>query len=179
MADPVTAAVVIGGLTAATSAVQASQQNDAAKDAEKAQRRAAATQTKQLEDAATVEREKRIQEQRRISARLRVAAGESGLSLGSGTSLALQNQTESDLDRNLGLIDQNLENQSLRVQSGAEANIASLQSSLQNPLLSGFSGGLGGASTGLQIGGALQTATTPPPDPNTSALYQSPGVRNA
>lgn len=176
MADPVTAAVAIGGLLAGTSVFQAREQNKAIEKAEGAQRRAASVQTKQLEDAAAVEREKRIMEQRRISARLRVAAGESGLSLGSGTSLALQNQTVADLDRNLGILDQNLRNETLRVQSGAEANIASLQSSVQNPLLSGVTGGLGGALTGLAIGGAIQTASTPSGlDPNTLALYR-PGV---
>lgn len=177
MADPITIAVAVGGLLAGTSAVQASQQNKAIKKAEGAQRRSAAVQTKQLEDAASLEREKRIMEQRRINSRLRVAAGESGLSLGTGTSMALQNQTMADLDRNLGLIDQNLRNQTLRVQSGADANIASLQSSRQNMLLSGISGGLDGALTGLQIGGAIDTALSPEqPQPDTTALYRS-GVR--
>jgi len=177
MAVSIPALVAIGtGVLGVSSVAQAIQQNDAAKKAESAQRRAAAVQQDQLRAAADVERTKRIEEQRRISARLRVAAGESGLSLGGGTVNALQFQTESDLETNLGLIDQNLDNQILAVQSGAEANIASLQSSVSNPLFAGLSGAIGGALTGLQLGQGIQSLQEPTLDPaNTLALYQ-PGA---
>lgn len=160
MADPFTTALIIGGLTATTSAIQAERQNKATKRAAASQAESARIQTQQLRDSAAVERDKRIQEQRRISARLRVAAGESGLSLGSGTPLALQNQTQTDLNTNLGLLDQNLDSQILAVQSGAQANIHALEAQTINPLLATFTGGLSGASTGLSIGTAIKEART-------------------
>ena len=158
MASAVGAALVLGGVGAVTSAVAAERQNDANSRARRSQQQAAAVQTQQLEDAAAVEREKRLQDQRRIAARLRVAAGESGLALGSGTAEALQQQTQTDLSTNLGLIDQNLANQTLAVESGLEANLAALEAQEINPLIATFTGGLGGASTGLAIGSALQEA---------------------
>lgn len=156
MSDPVIWGLVIGGIGAATSAVQAREQNKAIKKSAASQRQAAAIQVGQLQDAAEVERDKRIQDQRRISARLRVAAGESGLALGVGTPLALQNQTQADLDTNLGILDRNLNSQIAAVNTGAQANINALDAQQINPLLATFTGGMGGASTGLSIGGAIK-----------------------
>lgn len=151
---------IFGGIGAATSAVQASKQNKALKNAAASQSQAAAIQTTQLTDAAAVEREKRIDDQRRIAARLRVASGEAGLSLGSGTSLALQNQSVSDLSTNLSILERNLQSQIAAVNTGAQANINALEAQTINPLLAGYSGGLGGATTGLSIGGAIREART-------------------
>lgn len=148
--------LIISAAGAATTAVQAERQNDANDEARRERKKSADLQINQLNKASEVEREKRIDEQRRIAARLRVASGESGLSLGGGTPLALQNQTQFDLDRNLGILDENTKNQSALIRSGARADINALSARDINPLLASYTGGLSGASTGLAIVGAIE-----------------------
>lgn len=148
---------------------QARAQNKAIQRSMNSQAQAAGIQQEQLVEQAAVER-RRIQNQtQQIEGRLRVAAGESGVGLG-GSMEALGRQAQIDQATNLAILDSNLDNQQQRVQSGLEANLASLSAQTQNPLLAGLVGGINGLQTGLSIGNAFtqneRLANTPEPQLN-------------
>ena len=144
------------GVTTYLSIEQAQAQNAAIRNAQASQGRAAAVQQEQLVEQAAVER-RRIQNQtQQIEGRLRVAAGESGVGLG-GSIEALGRQAQIDQATNLAILDSNLDNEQRRVQSGLEANLASLAAGQQNPLLAGLMGGLGGLQTGLSIASGIES----------------------
>ena len=167
----VEAAVAIGAVSAAVSAgvayEGAQRQNKAAKKAIESQNRAAATQTRQVNAAAALEAQKIAAQNARIRGLLRVTAAEQG---GEGGSFdALMRQTAQDEALNLSILETNRKNQISAVLSGAEANLIALTSKLTNPLVDGAIGGIGGFSTGLQIGGAVNELNDPnKPDPRGS-----------
>jgi len=141
-------ALSLGGIGAASSANAARQQNRAIERSFESQSRATETKQNQLAEAAALEKRKRINEAAQIEGRIRVAQG-----AGTAGNIRLLQQAN-DLNRSidLSIIDRNFSNQIDLVQSGFEANIESLASRTQSPLLSGFSGGLSGVQTGLSIG---------------------------
>ena len=168
MADPVTAALVIGGVTAAASAgiayEGAARQNKAANKAIESQNKAASTQTRQINTAAALEAEKRRAEAAKIRALLRVNAADNG---GEGGSFdALINQANQDEALNMSILEANRKNQLAAVLSGAEANLIALSSKLTTPILDSGLAGISGFSTGLQIGGAVNQLNY---DPNKGA----------
>jgi hypothetical protein len=141
------ALAIAGG---AASTVSATQQNRAIKKSMRAAEKNAEITRKQLGDAAELERRKLLQEAGQIRGRLRTSAAESGLAF-TGAYAALERQAAIDEATNRAIIDQNEYNQTLRLYSGLEADLASLASRGQNALLSLIQGGLTGASTGLAI----------------------------
>lgn len=152
--DPISlAAITIAttGLSAGAQVVGAQQQNKAIKRAAAANSRAAEVKSKQVNDAARVERFKRINEANMVRGRLRVAGSASG----GGQFASLLRQAQYDETINQQILDQNTYNELLAVRSGLDANLASLQSQMQSPILSGFIGAIQGASTGLQIGSGI------------------------
>lgn len=164
----VEAAVAIGAVSAAVSAgvayEGAQRQNKAAKKAIESQNRATSAQTRQVNTAAALEAEKRRSEAAKIRALLRVTAADRG---GEGGSFdALINQTNQDEALNMSILETNRKNQIASVLSGAEANLIALTSKMTNPLVDGAIGGIGGFSTGLQIGGAVNQLSY---DPNKGA----------
>lgn len=142
----------------ATSAYSASQQNKSIQASMDAQAQSANTQQSQLAAQAGVERKKRQQESAQIEGRLRVAAGEAGTNIDSGSYQALVRQNDYDLAYNEQILNQNYDNQIALVRSGADANFASLQSQSQNVMISGFQGALSGLSTGLSIANGISNA---------------------
>ena len=163
------ALAIAGG---ATSAVGAAQQNRAVKRSQDAARKNAEITRKQLGDAADLEVRKNQQESGRVRGRLRTAAAESGLEF-TGSYDTLERQAAIDEATNLAIINQNEYNQTMRIYSGLESELASLQSRSQNVLLSSVSGAISGASTGLSIKNALGTggggdSPLDVPDPSTT-----------
>lgn len=163
MADGgVTAALIIGGISAATSAGiaydSAQRQNRATRKAVNLQQQAAIRQKRQVNDAAALEMEKRRAEAARIRALLRVTSGDEGEG---GSFDALIRQADYDESLNKSIIETNRRNQISAVASGAEANILNLSSRMSNALLDSLTAGIGGFSTGLQIGGAVNELRDP------------------
>jgi hypothetical protein len=162
------AAVTLAATAASTtmSVMAASQQNQAIAASMKAQQEATRAQQQQLADQVGMEKEKVRRQTGQIIGRMRVAGGESGLGFG-GSMQALQQQANMDMGMNLQAMDQNYWNQIGAVQSGHRANMAQMQGQVQNPLIAGFTGGLTGMSTGLQIGGGIESfgrmVSTPKP----------------
>ena len=169
MADGgVSAALIIGAVSAAASAgvayEGAQRQNKAAKKAIESQNRAAATQTRQVQSAAELEKQKIAAQSARTRALLRVSAADNG---GEGGSFdALMQQTAQDEALNLSILEANRKNQLAAVLSGAEANLIALSSKLTTPILDSGLAGISGFSTGLQIGGAVNQLNY---DPNKGA----------
>lgn len=155
-------AIAAAGAGAGLSFVQAQQQNRAIKKAEEATRRSADVQSRQTNDQASVERQKRLNENAQVKARLSLLAGETGLQTGDYSGLFQQAGT--DLTTNLDILNQNLRNQLDLISSGRDANLAELGARKQNAFLSTLSGGLSGLQTGLSIASLSnslgQTGTT-------------------
>jgi hypothetical protein len=86
---------------------------------------------------------------------MRVAAAAAGIAPDVGVFSALAQQEAFDYAINQSVMKQNTRNQIASVLSGGAANIAQIRSQMQNPLLSGISGAIQGAQTGLAIGGAV------------------------
>jgi|AACY02.16.fsa_nt_gi hypothetical protein len=166
----IAAAVSIGATIASTAGAiaSASARNAAIRRSMQAQARAAQTQRRQLSEQAGIEIQKEERRAQQIQGRLRVASGEAGVGIGGSYSL-LQQQAAFDQGRNVDIVNQNLQNQADLVSTGAQANLASMSSNYQSPILSGFTGALSGLSTGLSIGGAVNSfdrlGNTPEPEP--------------
>lgn len=154
----ITIPLAIGTALAGTamSVMQASAQNAAIQQSMKAQQDATRAQQAQLADQAGLEKEKIRRQTGQVIGRLRVAGGEAGLGFG-GTMDALQQQANMDMGMNLSAMDQGYWNQIGALHSNHRASMAQMRGQAQNPLLSGFMGGLSGLSTGLQIGGAIES----------------------
>lgn len=156
MGDPATA-LVIGStvFSGITSASAARQQNRAIRRSQESAARAAQVQTRQVTQQNEVERLRRLRESAQLRGRLRVAAGGSGFTT-SGSFARIEQQIDTDLNLNLGILENNLSNNINAIESGLEVQTSNLQAGVQNPLVSAFTGLLGGASTGLSIVSAGQ-----------------------
>ncbi len=162
--DPVTLGVLAVGLAAAgagTSVMAARSQNKAIEQQMDAQAKAAGIQQQQLTQQAAVEQTQREREADAIRGRIRVANAESGFGTGGGTFGALMQQADFDEAFNLQILDNNLSNNLAAVKTGADANLASLESKTQNVLLQGITGAIGGASTGLSLGQGINNIMKP------------------
>lgn len=150
--DPASVALlaITAGLGAAGSAAQASSQNRAARRSAAAAREGAKVQSKQLAEAADLERRKYQRERDRIIGRLRVTAADAGGFAGAFDDLVAQ--AEIDTAINEAIIDRNFTHQKRRVASGLNADLATISAHTQNALLATLSGSLSGLASGLQIG---------------------------
>lgn len=156
--DPVTIsalAIAASAASAGSAAYAADRQNKLAGKAKKQARRAAEIQRDQIAAQAEQERQSRIKEAEQIRGRLRVAAAENGISTGN-TFEALIRQNDFDLATDLSTLNRNLANNNARVQSGLAAEEIAIKSSRRNPLIEGFTSGLGGFSSGLSIGNGIR-----------------------
>lgn len=153
----IAAPLVIGStiFSGLTSASAARQQNRAIRRSQESAQRAASVQTRQVTQQNQVEKLRRLREAGQLRGRLRVAAGGSGFTT-SGSFARIEQQIDTDLNLNLGILENNLSNNINAIQSGLDVQTAGLQSGVSNPLVSAFTGLLGGASTGLSIVSAGQ-----------------------
>jgi hypothetical protein len=145
----------------------------------KSQREATIEQQQQLAERAGLERLRNERQAAQAMGRIRASAAESGVSLASGSVMSLENQAIADQTLNQQIIDQNFQNQVARVRSGAEANLATLSSQHQSPILAGISGALGGAQTGLAIGQSVQEFAnlSQTPRPQQTPTFTPPRIR--
>lgn len=157
--DPFTAALTVGTAVAGAglSAYGANQRNKAVGRSMDAAGRAATIETQQEAAAAKLERAKRAREAEVASGRIQVLAAERGVGP-SGSVAALENQVAQDQAAGDAITNQNLASQSARVRSNFDSTITSLKSQVQNGFLAALQGGFTGATTGLQISGALSSA---------------------
>ncbi len=146
--DPVSIALITAGVTGAVGVAGAVEQNRQADKRDDAARTAADTQTQQLRNQAELEAAKRVREARLLRGAI--------LARDSTAGDALLDQVDADLALNLGILGQNRDNALARVASGLEADLASSQRT--NPLLSGLTGGLQGASAGIGIASGVTAA---------------------
>lgn len=176
MGAAATLPLAIGGSVfgAATSVLGAQSQNDAARKSMRSVNRALTTQTQQTQASAALERAKRINEARRIRGRLTVAAGDMGTTIASLGNLDRQIDADSLLDQ--AIISTNERNQIAAIRSAAQAQMVELAARQRNLVLSGLSGALQGASTGLSIGGGIESLTAQPPINTESALSVGRGL---
>lgn len=120
MCEPVTATTaVMMAVTAASAAYGMYATNEAAKDQEKANRKAQAVQDEQIQSQASVEANARIQQAREERARLRAASAESGVM---GISITdLLDNVDMQAGTDVALISQNMNNrrEASRVELGS------------------------------------------------------------
>lgn len=148
----VAVAIATAAAGAGTSAYSAVQQNQAIKRQSNSVRDAAATQARQLQEQASVERQKRAREAQQVRGRLAALSSDAGVGLNSGSQQALAQQSLYDEMASREIVNRNLRSQIAAVQSGAQANLESLSAQQQSPIISGVMGGLQGFQTGIQIG---------------------------
>lgn len=163
MAFPaVPAALAVAGAT--IGAEQARAQNAAIKRSMGSAQEAARVQSGQVNDQAAIELLKRRNEAAMIRARLRVSSAEAGTGSGFDT---LLDQAGYDQALNEQILEINRVNENRAIQSGLQANLASLAAQGRNAILDAFAGGLQGLATGLQIvslGQSLDQLGTIQPD---------------
>lgn len=135
----------------AASYTQAQQRNRAARRSIQSSREAASVQTRQVTAQAGQERENRIRQARLVQARALAAAGESGFSTDSGDVGAILGAIQTDTGTDLSNLATNRNNSLDYIQSQLEARIAEARGQQSNLLMSGFTGALGGLSTGLSL----------------------------
>lgn len=145
---------------AGLSIVNAQAQNKAKKRSEESARLAAATQSKQINDAAAIERQKRARESAQIRGRIAAVGAASGADP-AGSYAALDRQAEFEYGTNIDILNTNRQNELARVASGLNANLTSLSAQGRNPILDAFAGGTSGFGTGLSLYNALPNATPP------------------
>ena len=145
----------IGGalLGAAASASQASEQNRAIRRSGQSAIRSANVQYGQVREQGDVELLKRRAQAEQVIGKVRVAGAESGSVDGSFAALERQEAYNADLDRTI--IKRNVKSNLERVHSGLDATLTDLGARTVNPILSAFTGGIGGLQTGLSIGTAV------------------------
>lgn len=140
---------------AATSAQAAIQQNRAQHRAGEAAKRAAEVQRRQVREQANQERRTREREADRVRALLRVRGAAAGTGAGSSFEDLILGETL-DLTQDLATIDTNTRSLFDRISSGLSANLIDLASRRRSTVIDSFSGGIQGASTGLQIGQGIK-----------------------
>lgn len=145
---PIAIAAIAAATTGAAGIAQAVSQNQAADKQDDAARRSAEVQTKQLREQAELEAKKRVRDARTIRGAI--------LARDSVADEALTNQVDQDLALNLDILGKNRDAAFARVASGLDAQLA--ETTRTNPLLAGFTGGMGGFGAGLSIGTSLQSA---------------------
>ena len=143
------------GLGAFSSVSAARQQNELAKDQAKSVTLAANIKSQQLSNAAQLQRIKLSRERDRLVGSLRVAGAEAGVNVAGSSFGALQRQANFDAELSKSIIDQNLQNQTLALNSEVQSSIQRIGASTQNSLLQGFLGVIGGGQAGLQIASGL------------------------
>lgn len=143
-ADPVSLTLgAIGGFTAYQ---DAERQGELISQQVKLQRHAFQVQRRQIEEQATLEKDKRSREAAQIRGRLRVIAGETGLGVG-----ALTSQATIDLARNREIIDRNAANNIAFASSQSRLKIAALSAGKTDPFVAALTGGMTGMQAGLQL----------------------------
>ncbi len=145
MAEVVTVGLLVAA-GAATSAEQARAQRSQVRRTASAAKTAAELQAEQIQRAGGLERKKVLDRQHLITSRARVAMGESGFAIGN-TFEAILRQADLDAQTDVNII---MQNATAGVR-GALSRVPPTPPTL-NPLVAGFLGALGGASSGLQIG---------------------------
>ncbi len=151
--------LLIAGAVASASAAAASaySQNQAVKRSITSARRAAAVQTNQVNRQALVEAKKKMAEAERTRGRVRVAAAAAGTVVDGSSYETVLNQVELNSAVEQSIIEQNRRDAVARITSGGNAQLADLQSRMQNVGISAFNGGLAGLTAGLQINSGLQS----------------------
>lgn len=155
--DPLSLAAL--GIAAASTGVSvggAIGQNRNVKQAQEAQAAAARVQQQQLTNQAQVETVKRQSEAHLLESRLRVLAGESGLSFG-GSLNDLSRQVEYDRSFNDEIAKRNLDMNLMALATGTAAQQTQLESQKQSPIFAGILGGLQGLSAGLSIASGINS----------------------
>lgn len=147
----IAALAVSSAIGGATSYMQAQQRNRAARRSIQSARESASVQSTQVTNQANQERARRIEQARIVRARALAAAGETGFAVDSGDVGAILGAIGYDTTADLGAINQNRSNSLDYIQSVLSGRIAEARGSQSSLLLSGFTGALGGFSTGLQL----------------------------
>ncbi len=139
---------------AAMSVARASEQNAAINEAQQDVRRAHRARAQQTADQAGLARQQQAEQGREVRGRLRAAAGAAGIT-GSGSLSALATEATLVAGGNRAVINRNLANQQLMLQSQAQSQLKQLESQEQSQFLAGASGAVGGLQTGLNISTGL------------------------
>lgn len=160
MADPGTALVLGGGLAAAQGGLsygQARAQNTAIRRSMSVTQHSSQVEGEQIDAAARVEQQKRQNEAGQILGHIRVATAANGTGVG-GTYNALQQQAAYDEATNTWIAEQNRRNEQARLVSQTTAALTELSNRHVNTALATLTGGLSGASTGLNLYASGKTA---------------------
>jgi hypothetical protein len=150
-----TAALIIGGISASAAAAQANSQNKANKASVNSAARGRDAQLSQTADAIQLEKMKRLNQAAAIRARLAVTSIERGVGTG-GSVAALDANEAYNAELDSSILDTNQRNTNALIDSQTESQFASIMARNVSPLLAAFSGGFSGISAGLNIGGAIE-----------------------
>lgn len=146
--------ILLAAASAAAAAAAANAQNKASRASMGSVNQARAIGLEQAQSAANIERMKRKNQSLAILGRLAVSAAERGVGNG-GTVEALERAEVYNANLDDRLIDTNQRFANARIESETSAAMAQLMATRVNPLLAAFSGGLSGASAGINIGGLI------------------------
>lgn len=160
MCEPVTAAIVVGSLAVASAGASVAGQIQSAKAQQALIERQDALAADEIKDQATADINERSRAARRERARIRVAAGEAGLNLQSGSieALLMDSLFQQSFD-NTGTV-KNAENAQRARHLRTESLLAN-QASRPTILAAGLqvaTSGLEGASQGYRLGLGIQEA---------------------
>ena len=161
--DPFLPAIGVGALGATTGVVSGLTQSSAARASQRSVRRAEAIQVGQIRDQRDFEQTISRRRSNRAAASLRTTLAAAGR--GSDLSAAdAASQIAAEGEINAAVIGTNASNNAARVRSGAQAQIAQLQQSIQNPFMLAFNSVLQGVQAGLStyltvdaVNGAIDT----------------------
>jgi hypothetical protein len=164
--NPLTAGLIVGGATAATSVAGAATQNSAIRGSIRSAREGEAIQSGQLRDQADFEQSLARRRARSAAARLRTTLAAAGR----GDDLSLENaeyQALSDGATEAVVIERNRDNNIQRIRSATQSQIRQLQSNYQSPFFMLINGALSGIGAGLNTSMAVNSVNglLQPPKP--------------
>lgn len=155
---PMLAAILAtSAASAAAGGMQAHKANKDAKRSQQAAREAAIHGMREQGRAGMLERQKLQNRAHLIRSRLRVSAGEAGLTSGT-TYSAMLRQADFDARANQAVADRNTAGQILGTQYQTMSQVANLESRKRNVAIDTTSGAVRGGSSGLSLGLGLKQA---------------------
>lgn len=155
--------LLLGGLLGAG---DARARNRAVRNTYEAEVESARATSRQLAEDTALRRRRNINAQRRVEGQIIVESSERGVGLG-GSAALLRLASDADADLNARTLNLNLSNRLTAVASGLDATRTSLGARLTPVGLAALDGALTGFTTGLSLGGSIETLATPAQAPST------------
>lgn len=155
-------ALLAAGAASYSSYAGAKAQNEGLKKAAEADQAAASIQARQVNEQKRTQRDRALQESAKLRAALQVSAGEAGIGLG-GSTQQRANQVAFNTAEQIAAIERGAGNNIMAINSQSLARQTTLAGQAVSTTGAAVQGGIQGLSTGLAIGGALNSTFGPKP----------------